>query len=78
MKYIFIGLIKLYRLLISPMLRNRCRFYPSCSAYGLEAFKTWGTFKGGYLTIKRILKCNPLHDGGVDLVPKKPDAKGKS
>jgi len=48
-----------------------CRFYPTCSAYGLEAIQRFGAIKGSYLTIKRILKCHPFHPGGVDLVPEK-------
>lgn len=71
MKYIFIGLIKFYRKAISPFKPPSCRFYPTCSEYGLEAFKRFGAFKGGYLTVKRISKCHPLHPGGIDLVPEK-------
>ncbi|WP_284140059.1 MULTISPECIES: membrane protein insertion efficiency factor YidD [unclassified Virgibacillus] len=69
MKYLFIGLIKFYQKAISPFKPPTCRFYPSCSAYGLEAFRRFGVLKGGYLTIKRISKCHPFHPGGVDLVP---------
>jgi len=58
---------------ISPFKPRTCRFYPSCSAYGLTAFERFGAFKGMYLTIKRILKCHPFHPGGVDLVPEKQD-----
>ncbi|WP_217585510.1 membrane protein insertion efficiency factor YidD [Lentibacillus saliphilus] len=75
MKYLFIGLIKFYQKAISPFKPPSCRFFPTCSAYGLEAFKRFGVIKGGYLTIKRISKCHPLHPGGVDLVPEK---KGNS
>ncbi|RDW17740.1 membrane protein insertion efficiency factor YidD [Oceanobacillus chungangensis] len=71
MKYIFIGLIKFYRAVISPFTPATCRFYPTCSEYGLEAFKRFGAIKGFYLTIKRISKCHPFHPGGVDLVPEK-------
>lgn len=71
MKYILIGLIKFYRKAISPFRPPSCRFYPTCSEYGLEAVKRFGAIKGGYLTIKRISKCHPLHPGGVDLVPEK-------
>ncbi|WP_081326314.1 membrane protein insertion efficiency factor YidD, partial [Paenibacillus polymyxa] len=48
-----------------------CRFYPTCSQYGIEAVKTHGALKGGWLTLKRILKCHPFHPGGVDPVPDK-------
>lgn len=51
------------------MMQNRCRFYPSCSAYALEAFQTYGFFKAFYLTIKRLLRCQPLCKGGVDPLP---------
>jgi len=71
MKYIFIGLIKFYRAAISPFKPPTCRFYPTCSAYGLEAFQRFGAIKGAYLTIKRISKCHPFHPGGVDYVPEK-------
>lgn len=71
MKYIFIYLIKLYQKFISPIKPPTCRFYPTCSAYGLEAYKRFGAIKGSYLTIIRILKCQPFHPGGVDLVPEK-------
>ncbi|WP_353854847.1 membrane protein insertion efficiency factor YidD [Bacillus sp. Bos-x628] len=74
MKQIFIGIIRFYQKFISPMTPPSCRFYPTCSNYGLEAIKTHGALKGGWLTMKRILKCHPLHPGGVDPVPPK---KGK-
>lgn len=71
MKYLFIGLITFYRKFISPLKPPTCRFYPSCSEYGLEAFRKFGAIKGAYLTVKRISKCHPFHPGGVDLVPEK-------
>lgn len=71
MKYLFIVVIKFYQKTISPLKPRTCRFYPTCSEYGLEAFKRFGALKGGYLTIKRISKCHPFHHGGVDLVPEK-------
>lgn len=71
MKYIFIYLIKFYQKFISPIKPPTCRFYPTCSAYGLEAYKRFGAIKGTYLTVIRILKCQPFHSGGVDLVPEK-------
>ena len=64
-----ISLIKFYQLCISAMLGRRCRFYPSCSHYTIEAIETYGVIKGLYLALKRILKCHPLHPGGVDMVP---------
>ncbi|ASK63431.1 membrane protein insertion efficiency factor YidD [Virgibacillus phasianinus] len=71
MKFVFIALINFYRKAISPFKPPSCRFYPTCSEYGLEAIKRFGAIKGGYLTIKRISKCHPFHTGGVDLVPEK-------
>ncbi|MBR0574354.1 MULTISPECIES: membrane protein insertion efficiency factor YidD [Pasteurellaceae] len=74
---IFILLIKFYRYFISPMLLPRCRFNPTCSQYGLEAIQTHGAIKGSWLTLKRIAKCHPLHQGGDDPVPPKIDKKSK-
>jgi len=69
MRKIAIFLIKIYRLLLSPLLGRNCRFYPTCSAYTSEAIKKYGIFKGILLGGKRLLKCHPFHPGGVDLVP---------
>lgn len=71
MKYICIGLIRFYQKAISPFKAPSCRFLPTCSAYGIEAIGRFGAIKGGFLTIKRLSKCHPLHPGGVDLVPEK-------
>ncbi|MBG9769221.1 MULTISPECIES: membrane protein insertion efficiency factor YidD [Bacillus] len=71
MKTLFITLIRGYQKFISPLTPPTCRFYPTCSQYGIEALKTHGALKGGWLTIKRIMKCHPLHPGGVDPVPEK-------
>lgn len=62
-------LIGLYRRLISPFLPARCRFYPTCSCYAQQAIGRFGLIKGGWLAIKRLLRCNPWHPGGVDPVP---------
>ncbi|MCA4154566.1 membrane protein insertion efficiency factor YidD [Priestia megaterium] len=64
-------LIKGYQKGISPFLPARCRFYPTCSQYGVESIKRFGAVKGSYLTVKRILKCHPFHPGGIDEVPEK-------
>ena len=69
MKYLFLGLIRLYQWTISPLISAECRFYPSCSTYAYEAFQKHGTFKGFYLTIRRLRKCHPWHPGGIDEVP---------
>jgi len=71
MKQVLIFLIQFYRKLISPLKPPTCRFYPTCSQYGLEAIQRHGALKGGWLTIKRILKCHPFHPGGIDPVPDK-------
>ncbi len=64
-----VGLIKLYRLLLSPLLGQNCRFEPTCSRYAEEAIHSHGVLKGSFLGIKRIVKCNPWHAGGFDPVP---------
>ncbi len=69
MKRALLTLIQAYRLLLSPFLGARCRFYPTCSAYANEAIDQHGAGRGSWLAIKRILKCHPLHPGGVDPVP---------
>ncbi|MEX1376464.1 MAG: membrane protein insertion efficiency factor YidD [Eubacteriales bacterium] len=69
MKTILLTLIKFYRRAISPLFPPRCRFYPTCSSYALEAIQKHGALKGSYLSIKRILKCHPFHPGGYDPVP---------
>ena len=68
---IFIGIIRFYQKFLSPLKPPTCRFYPTCSHYGLEAVKKHGAIKGGYLTAVRILKCHPFHPGGFDYVPEK-------
>ena len=62
-------LIRAYRLLISPLLGNRCRFHPSCSEYALEALQRHGLWKGTWLALRRVGSCHPWHAGGFDPVP---------
>lgn len=69
MKKIFIWLIKLYRKFISPIKPPCCRFYPTCSTYAVQAFEKHGVIKGLYLSIWRVLRCNPWNIGGIDYVP---------
>ena len=64
-----VGLIIFYRKTISPLYGNVCRYYPSCSTYGLEAVRVHGAGKGSLLTAWRILRCNPWTQGGIDHVP---------
>jgi putative membrane protein insertion efficiency factor len=66
---LMIALITAYRWTIGPMLGNRCRFYPSCSQYSLEAIQQHGALRGAWLTILRLLRCHPWHPGGYDPVP---------
>lgn len=67
-KEIFIYIIMFYRRTISPFKKPCCRFYPTCSQYAIEALEKHGIFKGGYLIIKRILRCHPFNTGGYDPV----------
>lgn len=68
-KWLLIGLVRVYQLFISPLLGPRCRFYPSCSNYTIDAIKQHGVFCGSWLAIKRIGRCHPGNPGGVDPVP---------
>jgi len=66
---IFVGIVRIYRYFLSPFFGNQCRFHPTCSAYALEALQTHGGLRGGWFALKRLARCHPLNDGGVDLVP---------
>ncbi|MFA6277129.1 MAG: membrane protein insertion efficiency factor YidD [Pedobacter sp.] len=67
--WLFLGIIKMYQLLLSPLLGASCRFTPTCSQYGVEAIKKHGPFYGGWLTLKRIASCHPWGKHGHDPVP---------
>lgn len=69
MKSILIGLIRFYQKCISPGIRSHCIYTPTCSQYGLEAIEKYGAWKGGRMTVWRILRCNPFAKGGFDPVP---------
>lgn len=71
MKHLILFLIKIYQKFISPLFPGKCRFYPTCSNYAYQAIQEYGSIRGLYLGIKRILKCHPFNDGGYDPVPKK-------
>ncbi|MGB1031399.1 MAG: membrane protein insertion efficiency factor YidD [Flavobacteriales bacterium] len=71
MKKLFIFPIRIYQMVISPMLGQNCRHVPTCSHYAIEAIQEWGAIKGMWLGIKRIAKCNPWGTKGLDPVPKK-------
>ncbi|NLJ17065.1 MAG: membrane protein insertion efficiency factor YidD [Clostridiales bacterium] len=77
MKYLMIAIIKLYRMTLSKVLPPSCRFTPSCSEYAIIAVERFGAVKGGYLALKRIIRCNPFSEGGYDPVPEKTDRKKK-
>ncbi len=68
-KRFLIFLIKIYSVAISPFLGNNCRYYPTCSAYTMEAIQRFGGLRGFWLGIKRISRCHPFHEGGIDPVP---------
>ena len=72
---LLIGVVKAYRLLLSPSLGSACRFEPTCSAYSLQALEQYGATIGSYMTLKRLARCHPWCDGGYDPVPAKPKAK---
>ena len=70
MKVILLSLIRLYQRSISPFFPARCRFRPTCSAYAMEAIGKYGVWKGGFLALKRFLRCNPFYKGDIyDPVP---------
>ncbi len=69
MKQIALLLIRFYQRCISPLFPAKCRFYPTCSAYAFTAIERFGFFRGGWLALRRILKCHPFHPGGFDPVP---------
>lgn len=69
--WLMLGLIKGYQLAISPMLGQRCRFYPSCSAYAIDSLQTHGPLKGLVLAVRRVFRCHPWQLGGLDPVPPK-------
>ena len=69
MQYLIRGLIRTYQVLISSWMPPRCRFYPSCSQYMLQAVERFGPLKGTYLGLKRLMRCHPFNDGGYDPLP---------
>ncbi|WP_414736200.1 membrane protein insertion efficiency factor YidD [Halomonas elongata] len=73
--FIMIGLVRLYQWLISPLLGPRCRYWPSCSQYTVEALRVHGPLRGGWLATRRILRCHPGAVGGIDPVPGGPSER---
>lgn len=84
LRYPLIGLLRAYRLLISPLYGQVCRYHPSCSAYALEAVTVHGSLKGSWLAMRRLARCHPWASGGYDPVPRprtspsSPDAVGST
>ena len=69
MRWLLIFLVRGYQVVLSPLLPSTCRFYPSCSAYAVEALERHGAWRGAKLTIRRLARCHPFHPGGYDPVP---------
>jgi putative membrane protein insertion efficiency factor len=72
-KYVLIGLLKVWRLVVSPLYGNVCRYYPSCSAYALRAVEYHGAVKGSWYAARRLLRCHPWSSGGYDPVRGTPE-----
>jgi uncharacterized protein len=72
MQRLLIGAVRGYRLFLSPWLGSSCRFEPTCSAYSLEALEQHGAAAGSYLTVRRLVRCHPWCEGGLDPVPHAP------
>jgi putative membrane protein insertion efficiency factor len=68
-KSVLLAGVRGYQYLVSPMLGNNCRFYPSCSDYAREALERYGSLRGSWLAVRRLCRCQPFHPGGYDPVP---------
>jgi putative membrane protein insertion efficiency factor len=71
MRYVLMGIIRIYQLVVSPLLGPRCRFHPSCSCYAHTAIERHGVLRGSWLGAKRLFRCHPFSEGGYDPVPDK-------
>ncbi|HIK32081.1 MAG TPA: membrane protein insertion efficiency factor YidD [Oscillatoriales cyanobacterium M59_W2019_021] len=72
-KQFLLFLVRVYRAFISPLFPPSCRFHPTCSQYALQAIDRFGPWQGGWMSIRRILRCHPLNPGGYDPVPPRPE-----
>ncbi|HEX8072967.1 MAG TPA: membrane protein insertion efficiency factor YidD [Pyrinomonadaceae bacterium] len=68
MKYVLLALLRAYKVAISPLLPQACRFVPTCSEYAYEAVSRYGVLRGGWLSVRRLARCHPFHPGGYDPV----------
>lgn len=71
MKWLALKLLTGYKMVISPLLPSSCRFYPTCSEYSYQAIDRFGVVRGGWMTVRRIARCNPFCEGGYDPVPER-------
>ena len=69
MKRLLLSAVRFYRRAVSPLFPPRCRYIPTCSEYALQAVEKYGPLRGGFLALRRLLRCNPFHKGGYDPVP---------
>lgn len=77
MRWILIGLVRLYQLALAPWLPPSCRFHPSCSEYMIDALRWHGPIRGLWLGTRRLLRCHPFCEGGIDFVPPPKDGSGR-